>query len=280
MGPAEEVSADEIAHLRYRPTGFDERIGISPVLMASGTVDLLLSNRRAVRATMQNAARPSAYLRTDQKIDPARAEAIKDRWNSIHGGDGRGGTAILEEGLDYKTVPLNDLQELAANETSRMGVGDVARLFGIPPALLLGTEQNRATATEDRRRLLAFAVAPLARLAEDALAQALLSEEQRHEGFGVRLDTSVETLGQGSELGAALASLLNSGALSINEARSRLGLSSVADGDLLRAPANTWPLPAWATAVPRSADTTAAGDDSGARALRLLARSWEAADAG
>jgi phage portal protein BeeE len=136
-----------------------------------------------------------------------------------------------------------------------MGIGDIARLYNIPPSLLLGIEQNRATATEDRRRLLAFAVEPLSRLAESALAEALLTPEQRTAGYAVRIDTSVAMLGQGSELGQAISSLLNSGAVSVNEARMRIGLGAVADGDLLRSPTNTWPLEAWAQAMPASSDT-------------------------
>ena len=134
--------------LRYRPSGADERIGVSPLTMASPTIDLLLSERAAVRATMQNAARPSAYLKTDQRLTPERAQAIRERWNSTYQQGGMGGTAVLEQGLDFKTVPLNDLTELAAVETARMGVGDVARLLNIPPSLLIGIEQNRATAVE------------------------------------------------------------------------------------------------------------------------------------
>jgi hypothetical protein len=127
-------------------------------------------------------------------------------------------------------------------------------MYGIPPGIL-DIEQNRATATEDRRRLLAFAVEPLARLAESALAEALLTDEQRAQGFNVRIDTSVAMLGQGSELGQAISSLLNSGAVSVNEARMRIGLGAVADGDLLRSPTNTWPLSSWAEAIPRSSES-------------------------
>jgi HK97 family phage portal protein len=252
MGEVREVSEGECAVLRYRPSGFDERIGISPLLQASPTIDLLLQNRSAVRSTMRNAARPSGYLSTDAKLDPDKAEAIKTRWNATHGGAGRGGTAVLEQGLKYATIPLNDLQELAANQTAQLGVGDVARLYNIPPSLLIGTEQNRATATEDRRRLLSFAVEPLGRIAEDALTRALLTAEQRAEGFSVRIDTSIAMLGQGNEMAEAISKLLNSGAVSINEARARLGLGSVEHGDELRSPANTYPLRSWIDAKPRA----------------------------
>lgn len=270
LGDVLEVADHECAVLRYRPSGADERIGVSPLTMASPTIDLLLSERAAVRATMQNAARPSAYLKTDQRLTPERAQAIRERWNSTYQQGGMGGTAVLEQGLDFKTVPLNDLTELAAVETARMGVGDVARLLNIPPSLLIGIEQNRATAVEDRRRLLTFSVEPIARQCESALSEALLTYEQRAAGYAVRIDTSVAMLGSGVELSTSIASLLNSGAVSVNEARQRLGLASVAGGDELRSPANTWPLSSWLDARPRSSETTEAQGDAATRMLELL----------
>lgn len=277
MGQAREVPHTACAILRYRPVAYDERIGISPVLLASGTVDLLLATRRMVRATMNNAARPSGYLKTGRHIDQRAAERISERWNTIYGRDGAGGTAVLEEGLEYHTVQLNDLQELAAVETARMGTGDVARLYSIPPALLLGTEQNRSTAQEDRRRLTNFAIQPLSELVADALGLALLSEEQRHQGLGVRLDLGLEMLS--TELAEALSKLANSGIANVNELRNRIGLPSAGPaGDQLRAPTNTWPIDSWALGQPASAgngETQAASITAAQRGLKLISNGWD-----
>jgi HK97 family phage portal protein len=232
---------------------------------------------------MRNASRPSGYLKTDKQLRQDTADAMRERWNLAHGGDGAGGTAVLEQGLEYVKIDLADLQNLAANETAKLGVGDVARLFNIPPSLMLGVEQNRATASEDRRRLLSFAVAPLARMVEDCLNVALLSPVQLAQGFAVRVDTSVEMLGQGNEMAQAVSGLLNGGAVSVNEVRARLGLANVENGDALRSPTNTWPLDNWINATPASGDPAAAasseqqalsvGSDAGTRrALQFYKR--------
>jgi HK97 family phage portal protein len=255
-----EVDDSACAILRYRPTSYDERIGISPLAQASETIELLLRNRRMVSSTMHNAARPSGYLKTDKPLDPQKAEMLRQRWQALYAGDGVGGTAVLEQGLEYIQLSLSDLQQLSAIETARMGVGDIARLFNVPVALMLGTEQARATASEDRRRLISFAVAPLARLIEDALSGALLTREQRAAGYAVHLDTSIEQLGQGAEMATAISGLLNAGAVTVSEVRARLGMSAVQHGDVLRAPTNTWPLDAWINAAPRSQNDDASYD--------------------
>jgi HK97 family phage portal protein len=275
--PAEEVPASACAHLKYRPVGYDTRIGVSPLIQAAETVELLLRHRRMVAATMRNAARPSGYLKTEGKLDQRKAEQHKERWEATYGGSGAGGTAVLEEGLSYATIPMNDLQELASEATAKLGTGDVARLYGIPAALLLGEEQSRASASEDRRRLMAFSVSPLCRLCEDALSPCLLTPTQRQQGYAVRLDTSVEQLGQGSEMAETISKLINAGAVSVSEARHRLGLAAVDGGEVLRAPANTWPLEAWLDAKPGSGqlpDPSPGTTSSASIALKLITKGW------
>lgn len=287
-GPIEEVQAADVVHLRYRPiNSFDQRIGISPAVRAWATVELLIEHRKMVLAAVKNAARPGSYLHTDKAIDQRKAEQIKERWDRVFRGAGTGGIAILEENLQYATIDNTDLVRLTSEAISQLGVADCARLYSIPPGLLLGQE-NRATAVEERRRLLSFAVSPLCVLIQDALAPVLLTPAQRRAGYSVRLDSTAETmLGQGAELSDSLAKLLNSGALSTNEARNRIGLASVEDGDLLRAPTNVWPLSNWAEAkpasgqLPQAAPTQlalpppAAGTFDARRSLMLLTQNWE-----
>lgn len=263
-GDSLEVDSSQCAVLKYRPIGRDARVGISPLVACNPAVVLLLQQRRTVNSVLRNAALPSGILSTDRRIDPARAEQMAERWNRARGVDDgglAGNTAILEEGLKYETVRLNDLQELAAVESANLGVAEIARLYSVPPSILSGDVSNRATAVEDRRRLLSFSVSPLARLAEAALAEVLLTPGERRSGLRVLIDDTVVLLGQGSELGAVAASLLNSGALSPNEVRALLAFPPVPDGDLLRAPSNTYALPAWADWEPKS-NTENTGDDA------------------
>lgn len=68
----------------------------------------------------------------------------------------------------------------------------------------------------------------------------------------------------------AISTLVNAGIVVPNEARQRLGLQAPQHGDIAGAPANTWPISAWAKAIPRSGETTATQADASTRILRLL----------
>lgn len=251
-GEAFEVDHRQCAVLKYRPIGRDPRLGVSPLISCSPALTLLLQQRYTTNSILRNASRPSGVLQTDQRIDPLRAEALAERWDRARMGAAVGNTAVLEQGLRYEVIKMTDLQQLAATESAHLGVAEVARLYSVPPSILAGDVSNRATAIEDRRRLLSFAVSPLARLAEGALAAVLLTDSERRSGLRVQIDDATVLLGQGSELGSVAASLLNSGALSPNEVRALLSYPPVPDGDLLRAPSNTYALPAWADWEPKS----------------------------
>ena len=272
-GESFEAPEEDVCCLRYRPSGLDPRVGVTPLATASPTITMLLATRSSTTATQLNASRPSGYLATDGKLDRDRAAEIKQRWLEAHGGPGqRGSTAVLEQGLKYTTIDPTDLVKLAAVETANLGVNEICRLFGVPQSLLQGEGSGaRASAVEDRRRLGAFAVQPLARLIEDAIGSKLLSERQRDMGLTCTLDTSASLIGEGAEMSDTLSKLVNAGLITPNEGRAWLQYGSGGnDADLLRAPTNTWPIEAWSHAEPRSGDSMPAREFASARALRLI----------
>jgi len=275
-GESFEAPPEDVAHLKYRPTGLDPRVGISPIISALPTVTMLLASRAGTTATHLNASRPSGYLATDGKLDREKAKELKDRWNEAHGGLGkRGGTAVLEQGLKYNQIDPSDLVKLAMIETQSLGVLEIGRLFGVPGSLLQAEGSGaRASAVEDRRRLVSFTVSPLARLIEDALDRALLTERQRDMGLRCTCDTSAALVGEGNEMADVLSKLVNAGLITPNEGRAWLQYGSGGpEANLLRAPTNTWPIAAWAEAKPRSSDSVPAADqgsEAGLKALRLI----------
>jgi len=72
----------------------------------------------------------------------------------------------------------------------------------------------------------------------------------RPSGYSFGTALTATTRGEGAELAEFLSRLADSGVASPNECRSMIGLPAVADGDLLRAPSNTYALPLWANLGP------------------------------
>jgi HK97 family phage portal protein len=272
-GPSFEADDADVVHLKYRPSGLDSRIGIPPSATVAPTVQMLLASRAGVTSTQMRASRASGFLSTAGRLSPEQAQAIKERWDATHGGPNqRGGTPVLEQGLTYTPLDPADLTKLVAIETANLGVAEVCRLYGVPQSILQSDASgSRSSAVEDRRRLGAFAVSPLARLIEDAIAAKLLTQRQRDMGLMVTVDTSASLVGEGTEMAEVLSKLANAGIITPNEGRAWLQYGSAGDAaDLLRAPANTWPIENWSQAMPKSAEPMPTNTYAASRALRLI----------
>lgn len=272
-GDAFEAPEEDVCCLRYRPSGLDPRIGISPAASASPTITMLLATRAGTTATQLNASRPSGWMSAPGKLDREKAAEIKKRWEDAHGApDKRGGTAVLEQGLEYHVIDPTDLVRMAAVATAQLGVSEVCRLYGVPQAIMqVDPSGSRSSASEDRRRLGAFAVTPLARLVEDAIGSKLLTDRQRDMGLALTVDTSAALIGEGNEMAETLSKLTNAGLITPDEGRAWLQYGSGGPAArLLRAPVNTWPLDNWASAMPKSSDTMVKEEFAAARALRLI----------
>lgn len=75
--------------------------------------------------------RPAGFLKTASKLGPEAREANVTAWKKAHAGNRMGGTAMLDNGLDYTQVSVNptDAQFL---ETCQYTIEEVARWFRMP----------------------------------------------------------------------------------------------------------------------------------------------------
>jgi HK97 family phage portal protein len=114
----------------------DPLYGITPLLAAALSSAAGLSILRSTEAFFRRMARPSGVLQTASRIDPTRAEAIKERWNRVFRGEEQAGdTAVLEEGLEWKPLTMTAV-DAQLIEQLRYSVEDVARVYRLPLFML------------------------------------------------------------------------------------------------------------------------------------------------
>ena len=75
--------------------------------------------------------RPGGILKTAARLSKEAKQGNVDAWKKLTAGNNMGGTAILDNGLDYKQITVNpsDAQFL---ETTQFTVEEVARWFRMP----------------------------------------------------------------------------------------------------------------------------------------------------
>lgn len=130
---------DEISHIKGMGDG---KIGMSPIayhreLISNGMASSIYEGK-----FYSNGSHVPGYLSTDQKLTKDQKEALGKTWNNRHGGmRGAWGTAVLEGGLEYKSIsiPQKDAQFL---ETRKYNATQVAGIYRVPPHMIADLERS------------------------------------------------------------------------------------------------------------------------------------------
>ena len=214
-------------------------VGESPINKLASVINLGLQIGRAELAVMANVASPSIYMHTEKPLTPEVAQRLKERFQSGFSGSQLGKALVLDNGMQLDTIMIPNLLNLQLSELKRNVVLDVARAYGVP-ASFVGENQdiNRSTSDAERRQWLQSSLSGLYALLSDAVGSKLLSNGERANGVFIGIDTSDALRGSGQELAQFISSVMLSGTVTPNEARSWLGLLPISGGDVLRHPLN------------------------------------------
>lgn len=211
------------------------------------------------RQMWHKGGRFNAYLTRPKDVAQWSDEAFerfKTTWQeSWAGGEASdaGGTPILEDGMEIKTVQFNsrDAQWAEAVKLSRE---DCAAVYHVNPAMIWpGSGQTYASAKDNARALYNDCLAPTLMQATDRINMAVLPRVGEPADHYAGYDITVKTEGTFEEKIATLSSAVGASFLSRNEARARLDLPAIEGGDELITPLNVL---TGGLASPRDTDPT------------------------
>jgi hypothetical protein len=115
---------------------------------------------------------PAGYLRVNTPgLNQAQADELKSKWLAAHGGDRRS-IAVLNATTEFNPISFSPV-DAEAVAIKRMGIGDVAMAFGLPPEVLGVSLSNSSTYVnvgDTWDRLRAFGLSPWIAELEDALS--------------------------------------------------------------------------------------------------------------
>lgn len=127
----EVLSSEQVEHVWLNEFPGLER-GLGPIeacrLSLMGGMDI----RDYAAGWFETGAVPPGVLTSDQSIDPKTAEAMQDRW---HDGE-TGRIKVMGKGLKFEPILIKP-EDAQWIEAQKFTVLDIARMFGIPPILLL-----------------------------------------------------------------------------------------------------------------------------------------------
>lgn len=210
--------------------------GLSPIGAARQALGLAVAAEEYGARLFGSGSLMAGILQTDQRLEKAQADALKQRWRDkltglAHAHD----VAILDAGAKWQPIgiPPEDSQFI---ESRKFQVTEVARLYGIPPHLLGDIEKSTSWGSGIAEQGIGFNIytlRPWLTRVEQALSNELLPR-------GVNCRFNVSELLRGdmqAELAAHQTAVL-SGQETPNEARAARGLPPMPGGDELFFPTN------------------------------------------
>jgi HK97 family phage portal protein len=145
-GPQSVLRPDAILHVPG--LGFDGVTGYSVARLARESIGLGLATERYGSTWFGSGARPGGVIRHPAKLSEGAKKNIRDSFGALHGGlDRSHTTAVLEEGMDFKTlsVPPEDSQFLGTREFQRE---EIALWFNLPPMKLWSSKTATYASSE------------------------------------------------------------------------------------------------------------------------------------
>jgi HK97 family phage portal protein len=203
--------------------------GVSPIKLAREAIGIYRAMEGHAARLFANGGRPSGVLQAKGTLKEQAIARLKASWTKSHAGEASGGTAILEDGIEFKPLTFNsvDLQFL---ELRGFQVTEMARALGVPPVLIF--DYGRATwgnAESMAQSFLTFTLLPRLKLWCGAISRLLSPEEQTTLVPEFTVDALVQA--EIAARFAAYASAISSRILNPNEVRAMENRAPYAGGD-------------------------------------------------
>ncbi|MEV7240450.1 phage portal protein [Streptomyces sp. NPDC093248] len=259
----------EILHLPA--LGYDGITGCSPVRAAAEGIGLGLAAERAAARLYGSGNMISGVLQTEQRLNKEQADQLKASWRAKYSGyQTAHDVAVLDAGASFQpvTMPYKDSQFL---ESRQFQVTEVARMFGVPPFLLMATEKSTSWGTGLEQQAQGFVTWDLAPTwltpTEQRVTKELLPANQY-----AKYQLGGLLRGDSAARATFYRAMRDTGAFSADDIRDLEDLTPIggSEGSMHLQPLYMAPLGSDPTAATPAADAGAQGDRA-ARAARHLA---------
>lgn len=238
--PFYRVSTDTgTVRLSYRDVLRVESIGgVAPITLGREAIALALSFETHIGGLFANGGRPSGVIKAQKILDVESKRSLAASWFNTHSGKSAGGTAILDEGMDY--LPLSTtLADAQFAENRLEQIREIARVFRVPPTMLF--ELSRGTWSNTEQMFLQFLQVTLKPWLTDwawAYARCLLTVEERKETYFQAVTDDLLTTDSAARA-TAYSQYRSMGALTANEVRAGMNLPPMQGGNELSNPFTT-----------------------------------------
>jgi HK97 family phage portal protein len=231
QGQSVAFTQEQILHIPA--FGFDGLVGRSLVSMARNVIGLAMATEKYGNRVFANDARPSVALMHPGALSANAKNNLVASWNATYAGaDNAAKVAVLEEGLDLKTIgfPSKDAQFI---ETQQWTISQFSRVSRIPEFMLGQSEKSTSWGTgieQQQLGYLAHTLRPWMVRIEQHLNKNILLPDERKEYFFEHLVDAMLRTDINSRMQAYTLGITN-GIYTRNEVREKENLLPYDGGD-------------------------------------------------
>lgn len=238
-GVSQKVELDATSMTQIMGVSLDGLQGISPISCARLSLGTGLAGDKAAHRQFRNGALISGLVTpTEEDLPEDEAKVIKEQINrKVLGAENAGDIAVINRRLTFTpwTLSAVDAQFL---ESRTFSIDEVGRWFGLPPHLLGLTEKSTSWGqgiAEQNRGLARYTLTPWTSRFEERMTRLLPSARSAEFDYAAFVKPSPE-----DEINLLIAQV-NSGLLTLNEARQIRNMPPVDTGNLTRIPPGAVP---------------------------------------
>ncbi|ORX22484.1 phage portal protein [Thermoanaerobacterium sp. PSU-2] len=222
---------DEVIHITY-PNPLNVHKGVGPTQAAGLQIDNDSFAQQYARNFFYNSAVPGGYIAVPHVLTEDEFTDLKERWNLGHQGvDKAHKIAVLEGGAEYKQTAFS-IRDLQLTDVRKQNRDDILATFGVHASILgISENVNRANAEAAEYTFAKRTIEPRLRKLEGKINNELIPmfkpKTQIIFDFNQVIPEDVDTVIKKVQVG------IQSGIMTVNEARNLLGLEDIDGGDVL-----------------------------------------------
>jgi len=224
------LDASDVLHFKLI-TGSDGITGLSPIDQCKNAIGWGMDVEEYGRTFFKNGAKLSGVLQTDRTLSEGAIDRLRNSFNGNYSSlSGSNQTAVLEEGLSFKSVsiPADQAQFLASREFS---IAEVARIFNVPPHLLKDLTKSSFNNIEmQSQEFVTYSLMPYLNKIELEMNTKLFRRNEVGTKY-VKFNTNGLLRGNIKDRSEFYRTMLNIGVMSVNEIRGKEDMNNIADGD-------------------------------------------------
>jgi HK97 family phage portal protein len=226
----ETFGSEDILHFKMI-TGPDGITGLSPIEQCKNAIGWGMDVQEYSSTFFKNGGKLSGILESDRALSEQAIDRLRSSFNKNYGTlSGSNQTAVLEEGLKYKSISVtpDQAQFLASRQFS---IQEVARIFGLPPHLLKDLSASSFNNIEmQSQEFVSYSLMPYISKIELEMSLKLFRRNNIGREY-IKFNVNGLLRGNVKDRADYYKTAITNGWMTVNEVREKEDLNGVTDGN-------------------------------------------------